>query len=302
MNLKEVKNKISVINNINQITHALELVAAVKMRKAQRIAVQSRHFSHKAVEILYRLAKYQQLLKEKSPLLKEGSGEKILAVVVASDKGFCGAFNKNILNFSEKYIKKLGKSLDVIAIGKKAIRFFQKKNYSVVNQFSKIGDWIDFSQVRFLADTILKLFESGSYNKILLFYTDFTSTILQEPRMVQVLPLDLNTIGEILAVYDLKDSNNTGGELPKGDLSYILEPSPEEIFKELVPQFIEFEIYHCILEANASEHSARMMAMKSASSNAKDLIERLTLEYNKARQAQITSELAEISIAKESME
>ena len=184
------------------------------------------------------------------------------------------------------------------AIGKKAGKFFQKKNLPIVAQFSGIGDYAEFEEVQPIAQALMKYFLSNRYQKIYLFYTDFISTFLQIPRKIQVLPIDLEVLKEMLSHYALETEKQNS----ETDLDYILEPSPKEILENLTPQLVEFEIYHCILEANASEHSARMMAMRSASQNARDLTEKLILEYNKARQAQITSELGEISSAKEALE
>ena len=304
MQSKEIKNKINSIRNIFEITKAVELVSAIKMKKAQGLALGSRSFTQAALKILKRLSQYQKEIEKESVFFKQGDKDSVLAIVVASDKGFCGAFNRNILNFSEKELKK-EKNVEIIAIGKKAIKHFEKREYKVLVEFSGIGDYGKLGEVRPIADLLIRYFKEGKFKKILLFYTDFISTFFQKPVSVQVLPLDLEKIKEILKNYELKQGKQFSQKLEEleenkeKNINYIFEPSIKEIFENLVYQLIEYFIYHSILEANASEHSARMMAMRSASENAKEIMTKLKLEDNKARQTQITAEVTEISTAKE---
>lgn len=301
MTLKEIKNKIILTRNISEMTKALELVSAVKMKKAQTLAMNSRPFTEKTLGILKNISKHQREIEEQSFFFKNGSAGKILAVVITSDKGFCGAFNRNILNSFEKEIKK-EKNIEIFAIGKKAINFLKKKNHKILVEFSGIGDYGKLDETKPISKLIVKYFREKKFRKILLFYTDFVSTFLQKPIKIQVLPLDLGNLKKVLKDYELKEKKTTVelAKIEEGD--YILEPSPKEIFESLVPQLIEYLIYHSVLEANASEHSARMMAMRSASDNAKELMGELKLEYNKARQFQITAEVLEVSMAKEALE
>jgi len=321
MQLREIQHKISLTKNISQIARALGLVSAVKMKKAQKIALKSRMFSNKTLEILDKLAKYhKEDLNKKVFYFHQKKVKNIMAVVIASDKGFCSAFNKNILNFAEKEIKILKQeaNVDIFPIGKKAINFFKKKIKNKRNltdknnllkksrvfkvEFSGIGDYGEFEEVRPIAELLTNYFKKNKFQKIFLFYTDFISSFKQIPKKIQILPIDLETIEEMLENYKLKNKNKEKINLKDSKKSnYIFEPSTKEIFENLVPQLVEFEVYHSILEANASEHSARMMAMKSASKSAKEVIENLILEYNKARQQQITSEVCEISSAKDAL-
>lgn len=299
MRLKEIKNKIALTQNISEITRVLELVSAVKMKKAQGLALNSRPFTEKALEILERLSRHQKQFKEESVFFQPGKGDVVLAVAISSDKGFCGAFNKNILNFLGKEIQK-EKNIEIFAIGKKAIKFFKKKNSKVLVEFYGIGDFGEAKEIKPIANLLIRYFKEGRFQKVILFYTDFISTFSQKPVVIQLLPLDLEKVKETLLNYELKEKKRTTDETKElGSLDYIFEPSSREIFENLVPQLIEYLIYHSILEANAAEHSARMLAMRAASENAKEIMGKLRLDYNKARQSYITAEVLEVSMAKE---
>ena len=301
MRLKEIKNKINSTQNIFEITRALELVSAIKMKKSQTLALGSRLFTQAALKILKRLSEYIKEIEQKSVFFEQGKNDTVLAVVVSSDKGFCGAFNRNILNFSERIIAK-EKNIEIAAIGNKAIKFFRRTDHKILIEFSGIGDYGELEEVKPIANLLIRYFKEGKFKKILFFYTDFISTFSQKPMIIQILPLNLEKLKETLENYELKKRKQSTSDLKEDkekNVDYIFEPSPEEIFENLVPQLIEYFIFHSILEANASEHSARMMAMRSASENAKEIIGRLRLEYNKARQSQITAEVSEVSIAKE---
>lgn len=321
MFLKEIKQKINSTQRISQVTGALELISAVKMRKSQKIALCSRPFAQKVIEILKRLSQYQQeCLKKNSFYFQRRELKKVLIVIVSSDKGFCSSFNKNILKFAETEINKTQEDfaqektpapeIEIMAIGKKAIAFSKKKNFKVKVEFIGIGDYGKLEEVKPIADLLLRYFQEDQYQRIYVFYTDFISSFIQKPRKMQLLPLCLESFKEILRESTFASEGTTVDKSALEKKSaigkeknpdYILEPSPEKIFESLVPQLLEFEIYHIILEANASEHSARMMAMRNACQNAKDIIEELTLNYNKVRQNQITSEVSEISSAKQAI-
>lgn len=297
--LKEIKNKIVLTRNISNIARAIGLISAIKMKKAQRLALGSRPFTERVLDILRELSGYKERIK-KSFYFKKRRVKKILAVVVASDKGFCGAFNKNILNFAEEKIKEMKAEVELFVIGKKAINFFKRKNYKVLVEFYGIGDYGEFEEVKPIADKLIDYFKENRFQKILLFYTDFISSFFQKPIQIQILPIVLEEIEEMLKNYQLKKAS-LGVSLKRKNYFILLEPSPKEIFEELVPQLVEYLVYHSILEANASEHSARMLAMERASQNAREIMKKLTSEFNKVRQAEITSEVCEITIAKKAL-
>jgi F-type H+-transporting ATPase subunit gamma len=299
MPLREVKKKIRVVENVHQITSALELISSVKMRKAEKLALQSRPFTRKVLEILLKLQNYQEEFKKTSIYFKENKSKKNLMVVISSDKGFCGAFNKIILNFAQSQIDK--EKDEIFAVGKKAIRFFRKRNYNVVMEFFGIGDYGEFEEVKPIADILLKSFLEGKYGKIYLFYMDFISPFKRKPRKFLVLPLDWENLMNLLKDYQLRQKKLESSDFKPKVLDYILEPNATAILEGMVPLLIQYLIYHSILEANASEHSARMFAMREASKNAKEILENLKLLYFKERQNLITNEILEISAAKEAI-
>lgn len=299
MKSKEIKQKIGSVQNISKITNAMGLVSAVKMGKAQNLAFNCRPFAFKACKILKKLSVYQKKEGLQSLYFKEKPVKKILAVAISSDRGFCGSFNKNILNYAYKKIQDLEKTapVEIAAVGKKSSSFFKRKGCKIKIEFSGIGDFGKISEIRPFAELLVKYFEK-EYQKIYLISTNFISTFVQEPYMTQLLPLEEGSMEKLLKEQFPKNFN----EIEENHfLEYVFEPSPKDIFESLVPELVIFEIYHSVLEANASEHSARMIAMKNASDNAKEIIKLLTLDYNKARQEQITSELGEITSAKEAV-
>ncbi len=290
---REIKGKIATIQNLNKITSALELISAVKMKKAQRLALNSRPFATTILEILEVLGKFQKEIKKSIFFIKRPT-KKILAVVVASDRGFCGAFNKNILTFAEREIQKMGREkVEIFAVGKKTIKFFQKKGYKIFEKITDIGDFGELHETKPIADKIIEAYLKNLFGEVFLFFTDFVSAFSQIPRKIQILPLEVEAINEILKSYSRP--NEKIKPLP----FILLEPSPKEIFENVVPQLIRQVVHHTVLETNAAEHSARMMAMKRATENAKEILNKLILDYNKARQAQITAEVCEITFAKE---
>jgi F-type H+-transporting ATPase subunit gamma len=299
MKAREIKQKIGSVQNISKITNAMGLVSAVKMGKAQNLAINSRPFALRVYQILKKLSHHQKKEGLASPYFKEENAKKILAVVISSDKGFCGPFNKNLLNFAQKKIKEMEASaeVEVMAIGKKSAVFFKNKGYKVRFEFSGIGDFGKIDEARPIADLLVRHF-GKDYQKVCLFFTNFVTTLTQQPWVVQILPVREDVFEKMLREHSPKGSKEME---PEPYLEYVFEPGVEDIFDSLVPELVTFEIYHSILEANASEHSARMIAMKNASDNARDVIKILILDYNKARQEQITSELGEITSAKEAI-
>jgi F-type H+-transporting ATPase subunit gamma len=299
MKSREIKQKIGSVQNISKITNAMGLVSAVKMGKAQNLALSSRPFALRVYQILKKLSHHQKKERLTSFYFKEREVKKILAVVVSSDRGFCGPFNKNLLNFAQKKIKEMEGSaeVEIMAIGKKSSTFFKNKGYKVRFEFSGIGDFGKIDDMRPIADLLIRHFEKD-YQRVYLFFTNFVTTLTQEPWTIQILPVKEDVFEKMLKEHSPRAAKEME---PEPYLEYVFEPSAKDIFDSLVPELVTFELYHSILEANASEHSARMIAMKNASDNARDVIKMLILDYNKARQEQITSELGEITSAKEAI-
>ncbi|HOF44658.1 MAG TPA: ATP synthase F1 subunit gamma [Candidatus Pacearchaeota archaeon] len=290
MELKEVKAKIGSVKNISDITGALETFSALKMKKTQKRFSKSKPFAEEMAKMLNNMKK--ALREGKSVFLEERPVKDILVCVIASDRGFCGSFNSNALRLADKTIVELRKegNVEILPIGKKTVSHYLK-NEKIRYSFSGVGDYWRFSQTKEISDFLISSFLSNKYQKIYIVYTHFYSSFIQKPTAIQLFPVRNETIEEFL-------QGSTGEDVNK---EYILEPSPEVILDEIIPVFVQYLIYQFILSANTSEHSARMMAMRNASDNAKGLLENLRLAYNKARQAQITSEVSEISSTKEAM-
>jgi len=292
MELKEVKAKISSVKNISELTGAMETFSALKMKKTQKRFLESKSF---AEEMTVMLRNMKKALKEgKSVFLEKRPVKNILVCVVASDRGFCGPFNANILKLADKEIIKLREEgeIEILPIGKKAVNHYSKRE-KIRYSFSGVGDYWEFKQTKEISDFLVSSFLSNKYQKIYMFYTQFQSSFVQKATMVQLFPSTSESIENFTKKEELKEGVNK---------NYLLEPSPKIILDEIIPIFVQYLIYQFILSANTSEHSARMIAMRNASDNAKGLLEDLRLVYNKARQEKITSEVCEISSTKEAME
>ena len=292
MEVKEIRRKIQSINNIRELTGALETLSAMKMKRAQSIAFSSRPFAQKIARILQKI---EPVLKEKKlQFLREEKGNNILFLVLTSDRGFCGPFNQNVLRFGEKEIiglGKEGKEVKVFPVGKKGSAFFKKRGYKTEFSFFGIGDFGELEDIKPISDFLIKSFLENRFQKICLVWMDFISTLIQKPRMIQLLPLKKENIKDFLQEETQEEYED-----------FLIEPSEELLGQEIIPHLVEYLVYQCILENNASEHSARMMAMRNASENAQKRCDQLKIDYNKARQEQITSEDCEISSTKEELE
>ncbi len=302
MSIIEVKNRIKAVKNIGQITKAMEVVAATKMRKSQEVALKSRPYAFKALQLLSVLAKHAPI---KTELMAVRPIRNTLLVIVTSDRGLAGSFNSQVLRLAESFISNnsnISNNLSIIAVGKKAISYATKKKLQAVDNFSGFGDFIEPSETVQLSDKIVSGFLAGDWDRVMTISTHFRTTLKQEVLIRQVLPVDLEkieaTIKEIVPESGKFSSmRNTEYLIHNTSLDYLFEPSPKELIESLIDHLVRMEMYHLVLEANASEHSARMVAMKTASDNAKELSEKLNLAYNKARQAGITKELIEITSA-----
>jgi len=287
MELKEIRLKIQSVSNIWKLTSALETLSALKMKKAQKIALESRPFAQRIGRLIRRL---EPTLKSRVALRKRPL-KCALTVVIASDRGFCGPFNQNILKNAQEEINdlKTKSKITILPVGKKAVAFFAKRGFNVERNITGIGDYGTLEEVKPISDYIIRSYIENNYQRVFLMWTDFISTFSQKPRMIQLLPLEWENLKEFAQAAEQLVDDSEG----------LIEPSPEMVVKEIIPQLVEYLIYQCVLESNASEHSARMIAMRNASDNARERVGELTLIYNKARQEQITKEVCEISSAKE---
>ncbi len=286
MELKEIRLKIQSVTNIWKLTSALETLSALKMKKSQKIALESRPFAQRVGHLIRCL---EPVLKDKVALRKRPL-KNALAVVIASDRGFCGSFNQNLLKFAATALKGLEKKspVAIMPVGKKAVAFFRKKGIGFEKSMTGIGDYGTLEEIKPLSDLIIKEYIANKYQRVYLVWTDFQSTFVQKPQMMQLLPLEWDNLKEFAKEAECAARE----EMP-------IEPSAMMVVNEIIPQLVEYIIYQCVLESNASEHSARMTAMRNASDNAHERVGELTLDYNKARQEQITKEVCEISSAKE---
>jgi len=300
--LQKTKSRIRAVKNIGQITKAMEVVAATKMRKSQEVALRSRPYAFKALELLSVLAKHAEI---KTDLMTKRDIKKTLLVIVTSDRGLAGSFNSQVLRVADSFLKSYDVTsykLQVVPVGKKAISYVGKKKLDSVESFYGFGDFIEPSETFHLSDKIISWFLSGQWGRVMTISTHFRSTLKQEVLLRQVLPVDLEkiqkTISEIIPEHGkFSGIHDTRYTIQDASTDYLFEPTPKELVESLIDHLVRMQIYHLVLEANASEHSARMVAMKTASDNAKELSEKLNLEYNKARQAGITKELIEITSA-----
>lgn len=299
MALKHVKNKIISTKKTGQVTKAMESVSAVKMRKSQERAFASRPYVHGAMRILARVAQSQDGLSH--PLVtKRESGKKLL-VIVTSDKGLAGSVNSAVLKKAERIFDDV-KDVDIIAIGRKAVEFARRMDKKVLGEYTNVSDDVTIEDVYSMTETVIGAFTSGTYAEVNVLYQNFLSTFEQEPTKRTILPLDPAEISYIMEGIKPKAGKWSNALIePDAHVSYQMEPSAEAVLDALIPQLVQIMLYHALLESKASEHSARMVAMKNATDKSKEVIKALTIQYNKARQAAITAEVSEITAGVEAM-
>ena len=292
-NLRDIRRRIKSVKSTSQITKAMQLVAAAKMKKAQDQALSGREYADKLNQVLVNLK--DGVEEGAHALLEQREGSKELVLVISTDKGLCGGLNTNLL----KAVNRHHGDSDYVTVGRKLRMQLAKAGRELLADF-EVKDPVPFAQARPIAKFLTEKFLSGEFDKISVAFTDFKSTMTQVPTIVQLLPIDADTVGE------KQDYEGVGKdqvkETEKLNRDYKFEPNPNEVLDTLLPLYVNFQVYQMLVESRASEHSARMVAMKSATDNAKKMIKELTLEYNKARQAAITAELLEITTAMKAME
>ena len=295
---KEIKRKIKSIKNTWKITKAMELISTVKMKKAQDLAISKREF---VLEMLKVFTRVEPFLHD-MPFFKKQSSGKTLAVIVTSNKWLCWGYNINVFKKVNNYINETKEELDYITLGKKAAWFVARTWNNLIADFSSsFTDNVDTAFSRNVSRLLNDEFLSGKYNKIVVFYNHYVNTIRQIPVAREFLPLEASEIKSYL--YNLvEDHYDLNEELKAENISgYEIEPSIEDLAKHVIPMILDMMFYDILLEAKASEHSSRMIAMKNAKDNAKKIADELTLVYNKARQAAITREVSEITAWVEAM-
>lgn len=303
--LNDTKKRIKSVQSTRQVTKAMEVVSATKMRKSQDSALKARGYAFSAFELLANLDKYESKMKKPALFVRPKGAKKTLLIVVASDKGLAGSLNSNVLKkaltWRQAEIQK--GEIDLIVAGKKARDFFKFRNVAIKKHFFGHGDFADFDEVKDLTEFLKLEFLSGEYARVVMIYTNFRSTLKQEAVVREVLPLkEKGLLQMVEGLVPEKGKHSEMKDMKVRTQDYLFEPSPEKVFEELTYRLFQMMMYHVILESNASEHSARMVAMKTASENAQEIADDLTLIYNKGRQAKITQELVEITSASDAIQ
>ncbi|HKQ38485.1 MAG TPA: ATP synthase F1 subunit gamma [Verrucomicrobiae bacterium] len=288
---RDIRRRIKSIKNTAQITKAMQMVAASKMRRAQQSALAGRPYAalmnEVLAEVVYNAGDFTH------PLMEKRNGQKRCVVVVSTDKGLCGALNSNLLRETTKFEKD---NTVFITAGRKGSQFIARTKRKLAAEFT-YKDAPIFAEARAISKFAQDLFTKGEVDRVDILYTNFISTLAQKPEVLPFLP-----VGEIRGVAAGVHGAETGEQLLRGATEFLFEPTPAGVLGSLLPHYLNFQMYQILLEAKASEHSARMVAMKNATDNAKQLIKDLTIEYNKLRQASITKELLEISCAAMALE
>jgi len=277
--LRDIKRKITSVKKTQQITKAMKMVAAAKLRRAQDRVIAARPYSRKMLAVIANLA--GRVERVQHPLLAKREPKKVKLLVLTSDRGLCGAYNTNILRKAVEAVKQFkaeGKEVRVNVVGRKGRDFFRKRSaFTLGKAWSDLG-MIDYDKAADVGKNIVDRFTAAETDEVYLLYNEFKSVIQQKVTLEKLLPVEPPTESDpFMAAVD-----------------YLYEPTPEAILSSILPKHIEVQVYRAMLESQASEMGARMTAMDSATRNAKDMIERLTLKFNKQRQAAITKEISEI--------
>lgn len=322
--LRTIRLRIKGTKNIKQITRAMEAVSAVKMRKSQGVALTARPYATAALKLLKSVQSgAPDGSAVFSPLLEKREVKNTLLVVVTSDKGLAGSFNANVLKRAELFIKQSTttsapghsssteeetKDITVVTVGKKAGDYFTKRGRTPIAALTGYGDYADISEVQPIFDAVTEAFTERKADEIYIIYTNFLSAMKQEVVVRKLLPFSEEGLEEMVkgivpergrfAEHDTNAANTRANDTNR---EYLFEPSPREILESILPALLKIQIYHAILEANASEHSSRMVAMRNATDNASELIKSYTVVMNKARQSAINKELAEITGGSEAL-
>jgi F-type H+-transporting ATPase subunit gamma len=284
--LLDFRRRIRSVKNTQQITRAMKFIAAARLRRAQETAVSLRSYAGGIREVL-RSAMSRIENPEQFPMLAERPEERVLVLVTAGERGLCGAFNANVLRRAFEFLReKSDKSVEVIAIAKKSRDAFRKRSWKIAREYVDVTSRADLAKAREMAAEVMKIYQAGAADSVYLIYNEFKNVMMQTLRVEKLLPLDPAAFGVHEKAATLASSTET--------VDYIYEQPATEIFNKLVPRYVEMQIYRMLAESSAAEHAARMTAMESATSNASDVIDALTLHMNKVRQAAITREIIEV--------
>ena len=300
MALKQVKNKISSTKKTGQVTKAMEAVSAVKMRKSQERALSGKAYAESALRILTRLSQSKEVQKTLNSRPNADGADCL--VVITSDKGLAGALNSSVLKLVDEELAGSDKSkLHAIAFGRKAVEYFERADVTIDGRFTNVSDEVSLADVESVAADIMTKFQTGQYARVTIAYQSFVSTFEQNAVSRQLLPLEPAILTQMITDIAPKSGLHSGEQTELVSQNYTVEPDSEVVFDSLLPQLIKIMVYHSLLESKASEHSARMVAMKNATDKSKEMIKSLTILYNKERQAAITAEVSEITAGVEAL-
>lgn len=282
--LRDIKRKIRVVKNIAQITQAMKMVAAAKLRRVQERVQKGKPYANTMAELVGTLA---PSVKDFShPLLTVRPVQNVMVLAITGDKGLCGAYNSNLLRLAHRFldqkIAELGADhVKLVTLGRKSNEYFAKRGYVAVQTFPGIGPETPYDQIRAISNTLTGQFSVGQVDEVYICYTEFISPLVQRPETTKFLPIE-------------PPSADEAGEQSGGRSDFIFEPKVEDLLGVLLPRYVETRVYQLLMEATASEFGARMTAMSNATKNANDQIDSLTLVANRTRQAGITKELLDI--------
>lgn len=329
---QNLKRRIRSVQNIGQITKAMELVAATKMRRAQEFALNSRPYAYTALEILGVIANLREangkeiampeLLRSRTA--KESGVEqktgRTAFLIVTSDKGLAGSFNSSVFRKFENYVRTNGIDLhekiaagtpkySFIAVGQKTKSYLEHRGHTVAQSFTRVGDYTHMEEIDPITDALIDGYLRGDFDEVISFSTQFITALRQDVLVRQILPISFEKIKESVELlvpeagrYSQYLNAEAFAMAAEKNIEYIIEPSPAEVLEQLSRELLKIRLYHMILEANASEHSARRVAMKSASDNASELSQNLNIVYNKSRQAAITNQIIEVTSGAQSLQ
>jgi F-type H+-transporting ATPase subunit gamma len=289
---REIRRRIKSVKNIAQVTRALQAVSASKVRRAQEAVLATRAYAQLAWEVLSDLSQQVGANERLHPLFEVRPAKTIGLLMLSGDRGLCGAFNYNVVRTTMDFSRRAkGVPIRVITVGKKGRELMWRRGFNIVHEFSGLPAAPRLADVTPIARAAMDGFKSGEFDVVYLAYTDFVNTLVQKPAVKRLLPLRPTELeSQVMAVHVAGARQGR-----RAATDYIYEPSPRAILDVIVPRFTELQVYQAVLESLASEHSARMVAMRNATDNAEQLVGDLTLRYNKARQQSITSELLDIA-------
>lgn len=283
----------------------MEAVSAAKMRKAQQVALRGRAYARAAAGVLARVAGSHELLTHPLARVYPEAPRRALYIIITSDKGLAGALNSGVLRAAAADITRLGldnKQVSIIAVGRKANDFFAARNFRIEAYHQNDKDVVDSTLIRELVDEAAVRFAAGEVDRVMVAYQNFVSTFEQRPTLRQVFPLSLEELQKVVTdIVPARGAFAAAARDTSQPSTYTLEPSEADVLAVILPMLASVIVYHALLESQASEHSARMVSMKSASDKAGEMTDALTLKFNKARQASITREVSEITGGMEAM-